>query len=318
MAVYKIWKYSVVLFIITIAIVNLQYITGSNNLRNIVSQSTSDCKKRNEIGNVDSKPRVVVSISVTRHEVIELYKGVNHTINWIFNKHQTYQVDAFYLQIPYMQIQEKNRLYPRTNTLKSMFPQPKVIINRLFVDYGPMSRYIGVMDQETDSETIIITFDVDIAPRKKVYNFISKLVEHIEYDPNSCWTMSGETPIFSISRQKVIHVEWERTVNPIQYDDEHSVAWDKRTVFRAVRGVAFKRRFLDHLWYNATEYYEGCFWDDDHWMSFNLEIKGIAIKTIQEYVSDRYNSTKQRRLGSLSEGINKHLEHTDMKCLICI
>eukprot|EP01084_Bolivina_argentea_P083121 150508_1 len=244
--------------------------------------------------------RVVVSISATPNEI---QTNINSTINWILGADQTYKIDAFYLQIPYMQIRNNNKLYPTTSKLKTLFPQEKIIINRLFVDYGPMSRYIGIMDLETDPETIIISFDIDITRKQKVNNFISKFVKHMKYDPNSWWTMHGESVVFNVSKQEIIGRKWQ--TSPIEYDDENEIAWDIRTIFRATGGIAYKRKFLDNLWYNATEYYIGCFWDDDHWMSFNLNRKGIMIKIIQKYVRD-HQSQRRRRLGSLTK-INSKL-----------
>lgn len=246
--------------------------------------------------------RVVVSMSATPKEILN---GLNGTINWILSEEQTYKVDAFYLQIPYMQIRDGNKLYPSTKVLESYFPQNKVVIHRLFVDAGPMSRYLGVMELETDPETLIISFDVDIESKKRTDDFIEKFVRMSKYDGNVWWNMQSETPIYSQSKQTITRIAWG--LWPVIYDDEHGVAWERRTVFRAVSGVGYRRRFLDDVWMNATEYHEGCFWDDDHWLSFNMERKGILVKRIVEYENDH----QRRRTGSLSK-INTKLNSKKM------
>jgi hypothetical protein len=54
-----------------------------------------------------------------------------------------------------------------------------------------------------------------------------------------------------------------------------------------VGGLLFQpKHFLD-FWWNQTDYHESCFWDDDRWVSFQMERQGIAMKVIHD--TEEYN-----------------------------
>ena len=102
-------------------------------------------------------------------------------------------------------------------------------------------------------------------------------------------------------------------------DKEYEKSWNKVEIFRAVNGVAFRRKWLDDIWYNSTEYDLGCFWTDDHWFSFNMERQHVPIKLIHDYqqsIKEQSEKGKQRRLGTLTE-VNNGLK-SDPSCTIAI
>ena len=97
--------------------------------------------------------------------------------------------------------------------------------------------------------------------------------------------------------------------------------WNEVEIFRAVNGVAIRRKWFDDIWYNATDYDLGCFWTDDHWFSFNMERQNVSIKLIHDYQQSireqqSENNEKQRRLGTLTQ-VNNGLK-SDPSCTIAI
>ena len=272
--------------------------------------SYGHCDGGGDTTNRSPKQRVVMSLTAVPSEIPVL---LNATINNLLFD-QTKTVDAIYLNIPYMQLRNDNKLYPSTSELHGFFPQNKVIINRVLADAGPTTRYLGGIEFEHDPETLILTMDMD------PWNFhqftIAQLVEYAEFDRESVWTIWGENIAWN-PRSGFWGVDYWRY--PMVINDTFNKSWNRVEIFRAVNGVAFRRKWLDHLWFNSTDYHVGCFWTDDHWFSFNMERQGIEIKLIHDYdqaVRDREQKQEQRRLGTLTQ-VNEGLK-SDPLCTIAI
>ncbi|ETO36429.1 hypothetical protein RFI_00633 [Reticulomyxa filosa] len=143
------------------------------------------------------KQRVVISLTAIPFEVEMLNDTILNPLFSYYHSPKGYWFDAIHLNIPYTVLRNfnvkseeeeeekkeekarrENQLpkvnknehgdqsqtmtdYPDTHTLQQMFPQRHIIINRLFMDYGPMTRYIGPLRYERHPDTLILTFDVD-------------------------------------------------------------------------------------------------------------------------------------------------------------
>lgn len=285
--------------------------TPHQNLRNMDNLTDIFIKKKNK--NKNKKRRVVMSLTAVPSEIPEM---LNITINNLLYD-QTYIVDIIYLNIPYMQLRNNNKLYPSTSKLREYFPQKGVIINRILADAGPTTRYLGGIEFEDDPDTLILTMDND------PWNFheftIQQLVEYSQFDPDSVWTIWGENILWNPNTDYWAVDYWRY---PLIINDTFKKSWNKVEIFRAVNGVAFKRKWFDDLWYNSTDYNIGCFWTDDHWFSFNVERQGIEIKIIHDYDQsvrereERQQQQAKRRLGTLTE-VNSGLK-SDPLCTIAV
>lgn len=251
------------------------------------------------------RDRVVMSMTAVPSEIPEALNNLLYE--------QSFVVDCIYLNIPYIQLRNKNALYPSTEELRVMFPQNGVIIHRILADAGPTTRYLGAIELESDPETLVITMDMD---PWNFHNFtIQQLVEYAHFDRNSVWTVWGENMVWNPLTGYWAVDYWRY---PLVIDDTFQKSWNTVEILRAVNGVAFRRKWFDDLWFNATDYHIGCFWTDDHWFSFNMERQGIGIKLIHDYeqsVKER-EEKNQRRLGTLTQ-VNNEL-NSDSQCTINI
>lgn len=318
----------VIVIIIILIVIGTQLVLNATNFSQLMEIDTMT--PRQSLGNGTiriyppkpgksrNKPRVVMSLTAVPDEIPKM---VNITLNNLLYD-QTCRVDIIYLNIPYMQLRNNNKLYPSTSELHEMFPQDGVIINRILADSGPTTRYLGAIEFEKDPDTLIMTMDHD------PWNFheftIEQIVEYSQWEPNSVWTVWGECIEWN-PRSDFWGVYYGRYGQMI--DDKFNKSWEKVEIFRAVNGVSFRRKWLDEWWYNSTDYNIGCFWTDDHWFSFNMARQGIDIKLIHDYQQaarerderekrDNDDRSQQRRLGTLTE-VNNGLK-SDPSCTIAI
>ncbi|ETO37007.1 hypothetical protein RFI_00054 [Reticulomyxa filosa] len=238
--------------------------------------------------------------------------------------------------------------YPDTKTLQRMFPQRLIIINRFFMDYGPMTRYIGPLQFEQNPNTLIITFDIDSAmafnqPNHLIYpimsgnNFVHKDLRMLVYasnykkkkknnifanqnirhvDGNAVWCGTGDDFGYYEHNQTAV-MEWRHDnkqvlepikvyENSIEFDFIHDsnvlVEWNDIDICRGVNGMLVKPKFFQDYFWNASEYFIGCWWDDDNFNSFNFERQGVARK---EFRVKRSPHSSRKLLGSLTQVNNK-------------
>ena len=184
---------------------NIQHATNIENLKNIMSNVNDiniNTQQKKETEFTNKRPRIVISLTAVNKEIPN---EVNNTINNLLFK-QTYKdwIDTIHLNIPYLQLRHDNQLYPSTDILRQYFPQSKVQINRILADSGPITRYIGAIENEKNNDTIIITLDMD--PWNFNLNTIEILVNYSLYDDNCVWTVWGE------------NFEWHTNIHPSRKD----------------------------------------------------------------------------------------------------
>jgi hypothetical protein len=59
-----------------------------------------------------------------------------------------------------------------------------------------------------------------------------------------------------------------------------NLSWNHVHFCRGVGGILFKPKHFTDFWYNQSEYHESCFWDDDRWISFQMERQGFPLKVV--------------------------------------
>jgi len=258
--------------------------------------------------------RTVMTLTAVPSEIPLL---VNQTLNNLLFK-QSLVVDVIYLNIPYIQLRDGNALYPSTNDLQNMFPQDRVVIHRILGDCGPTTRYLGAIELESNPEAIVMTMDHD--PWNVDQSTVQQLVEYAQFDAESVWTVWGENMVWNPVTGYWAVDYWRY---PLVINESRHRSWNEVEILRAVNGVAFRRKWLDDIWFNATDYHIGCFWTDDHWFSFNMARQGVSIKLIHDYAQsvrereERLRSEMEhRRLGTLTE-VNSKL-NSESECTISI
>jgi hypothetical protein len=234
--------------------------------------------------------------------------------------------DAIHLCVPDRPMRSKDA-YPSTLKLQAIFTDPRIIIHRL-PDYGPMTRYLGPLAYEKHPESAIILFDVDSNDLTYDLNFDydesgslnhTRDIIHLVHaarnlDESAMWCNQGEN--FAMNEFLQVRPNWDlfpRTLAAGNY------SWNHVHFCRGVGGMLFKPKHFVDFWYNQSEYHESCFWDDDRWVSYQLERQGFPLKVVHvpEAPTDsatpnsketrtRYSKagnkkSSHRRLGSLTE-----------------
>ncbi|ETO07068.1 hypothetical protein RFI_30323 [Reticulomyxa filosa] len=93
--------------------------------------------------------------------------------------------------------------------------------------------------------------------------------------------------------------------NSIEFDFMHETnvwaEWNDIDICRGVKGILVKPKFFQEYFWNASEYFIGCWWDDDNFNSFNFERQGIARK---EFRVKRSPQSSRKLLG-ISDLLNR-------------
>jgi hypothetical protein len=227
--------------------------------------------------------------------------------------------DAIHLCIPDRPMRFKD-VYPTTSELQKMITDPRVIIHRL-PDYGPMTRYLGPLAYEQHPESSIVLFDMDSNDltydlyRNGVGNQTRDLV-HLVYasrqiDESAMWCNQGEN--FAMNEFRQVKPEWD-LFPEVQ---EGNLSWNHVHFCRGVGGLLFKPKHFVDFWYNQSDYHESCFWDDDRWVSYQMERQGFPLKVVHVPVhskptprSSTAEKSSHRRLGTLTE-VNEQLNSAE-------
>jgi len=207
-------------------------------------------------------------------------------------KHSPYLLafDAIHLNIPTVSTRSAEQ-YPPTIELQQLFSDCRVIINRL-PDFGPLTRYVGPLAYERNAETSIVVLDTDSQgmdwqvrswrsnkdqPAAQV-NDLAELVKLSQrLDADSLWCFQGEN--FRINSGGQVQVAWDTF--ELQLDPQlEGISWNKAHFCRATSGVLFKPKFFRDFWFNQTAYHDSCLWDDDRWVSFQMERLNVSRKVL--------------------------------------
>jgi len=199
---------------------------------------------------------------------------IGPTIQSILN--QSHKLDVLYLNIPHFT--QKGEKYVIPHFISKLNHQNIIKINRC-KDYGAITKIIPTLQQETDSNTIILTFDDDVEYGN---NIVEKLVDAIKKYPDACVGMSG----------------WIVGDFPFQLElvknENREVDW-----LQGTHCVAYRRRFL-----NVEELLGYPFFKkhDDHIISWNITKNGS-----KKYVIDGFDIKERedvRRIDSISGSAN--------------
>jgi hypothetical protein len=285
--------------------------------------------------------RNCLSLTATPKEMT----GLKRVVRLLLNYKPYDMFDAIHLCIPdnYMRFQQENttrtsRTPPSTEELLSTFVDPRIIIHRL-ADYGPMTRYIGPLSFEKHPETTITIFDVDSTDMVALLTKSSRLkkkkprdLTHLVYaarlvDTDAVWCHQGED--FLVNQYDQVKEVWDSyplEITSSTTTGKNSTSWCRVDFCRATGGLLFKPKHFENFWWNQTAYHESCFWDDDRWVSYQMERQKFPLKAIHEPDQEdlatwrRRNIEEEeienaerlyhgRRLGSLTKVTNKMKSH---------
>ena len=185
---------------------------------------------------------------------------INETLQSIFE--QTYQPHLIYLSIPFgnysryelptMSLSEIVRLQ---ETYKGT--SLRVIESH---DYGPATKLLGVLNDETAPDTIIITIDDDTVYHPQMLGYLVTTLSHLSADSSVavvCETVSN------------LHQEWQWTVANVNND------YCKNGFLAAWAGAAYRRKYFDQSIFDYEDVPDGCVLHDDVYISGYLARKGI-------------------------------------------
>lgn len=213
--------------------------------------------------------------------------------------------------------------FSSTEQLRANFTDPRIIIHRL-PDYGPMTRYLGPLSYEQNEDTTVTLFDMDSvdltydltwgnANESNVTRDIVHLVHAARHiDTRAIWCNQGEN--FAMNEFGQVKPVWD--LYPEQ-QAPGNFTWNEVHFCRGVGGLLFKPRHFENFWYNQSDYHESCFWDDDRWVSYQMERQGFPLKVLHNpkrgvdpkavvadvataTTNDAMDSNAHRRLGTLT------------------
>jgi hypothetical protein len=195
--------------------------------------------------------RIVVSLTTLPSRL----KNINPVIESILNN--TIQPDIIYLNIPKISKREKVKYKLTDLTIK----HPKLYINNIDKDYGPVTKLYPTLLKEKDPETIIICIDDDIYYDK---NTIRYLVRASELYPESCICKTGWN-----------YINLGFMAFPICFP---FLFTKKVSILQCFAGVLYKRKFFKNI-KKLEKYMEfkECFTTDDITISKFLQDENIEI-----------------------------------------
>jgi hypothetical protein len=180
-------------------------------------------------------------------------------------------MDCIHISIPDRPLRG-DRTYPSTAQLQLRFANPRIILHRL-PDYGPMTRYLGPLAYEQHAQTKLVLLDVD-SSTDKLDQLLYLLVASAHVDAHAVWCLQGEN--FVVDNQNHVTPKWD--TYPAHVDAATHLSWNKCHFCRAVHGLLFVPGMFADFWYNQSDYHESCFWDDDRWVSYQMERQRIPRK----------------------------------------
>jgi len=211
------------------------------------------------------RPRVVISFSTIPSRVNKLaplFKAL---------KSQTYKPDAIYLNIPKRSIRDDCEYDIEWHT----YNNAKFLkINHMERDYGPLTKLIGGLQQETEPDTIIVTIDDD---KQYDSHMIEDLVTYSQKFFNTGRVCAVGRRGWILCRPEL---RWPSfSYLPIALDIKTPVNVD---VLTGVGAVAYRRSMFDDTFPN-DELLEKCFMVDDIYINGYLAQHGIERILIPSY-----------------------------------
>ena len=203
--------------------------------------------------------KVVVGFSVIPPRFFNLENTIESLLN------QTRQPDKIYLYIA--------DYYPRFNVhvkdadvppyLKKYDTILRLVRGR---DYGPISKLFCSLKNETDPDTIIVTCDDDLVYKE---HWLDELVTNCERQPNSAVGLRGR-----LLSRKSLNYKHSKCITCSGVKSNTEV-----DIVTAVRGWAYRKKFFNDRfideWCKTEKKYPFIFFNDDIWISGQLEKKGI-------------------------------------------
>lgn len=182
-------------------------------------------------------------------------------------------------------------------------------------------RYLGPLSFEQNPDTRIVIFDLDTngITNNNLLDLTRLIYASSVLDGNAMWCHQGEN--FCMNQYNQTKSVWDTF--PLERTGDENT-WNLVHFCRGVGGLLVQPKHFNDFWWNQTDYHESCFWDDDRWVSFQMERQGIAMKVIHD--TEQYNVTSlllrkrrqqdaqqqqqqsnshHRRLGSLTRVTNK-------------
>lgn len=263
------------IFLLSMVSVFLFYIIFSGN-KGFYKSSKSSSKPK----------RLVVSLSTLPSRVNNIKPVLKSILK------NTLKPDLIYLNIPKFSMREKveYKINP-----KNVEFDPKIIVNRIDTDYGPITKLYPVLEKETDPDTVIICIDDDIIYDK---NLIQTLYDQSVQNPESCICSRGWS-----------YINLGKTFIPVFFP---LYFVKKVKILQCFAGVLYKRSFFENIqkfkkFMNVKE----CFTTDDIIISKFLESEAIGILSIPIKYSKMYMDIQNvNTLSAFNDNNN-----TRLKCI---
>ena len=221
--------------------------------------------------------RVIVSFTTIPSRIVFCKDVILSILN------QTHSFDRLYFNIP--KKSNKGIAYRIPDSISSI-ADPRFILNRCNVDYGPITKLLPTLERETDPETVILCCDDDsIWHPKTLQLFLRKHKAH----PEDALSLSG----FCLGKFPLYFQGVSNTPIDIEVD------WIQGT-----HGILIKRKMLDTR--SLLDY--SCFVgkeklliaNDDHWITYNLNKNGIKRYKIAGNCKKYFLQSDAKRIDAIS------------------
>lgn len=234
-----------------------------------------------------SKPkRLVVSLSTLPSRVNNIKPVLKSILK------NTLKPDLIYLNIPRVSMREgvEYNIDP-----KNVQFDPRIIVNKIDRDYGPITKLYPVLEREKDPDTIIICIDDDIIYDK---NLIQTLYNYSIRKPEACICSRGWS-----------YINLRKTFIPVFFP---LVFAKKVKILQCYAGVLYKRSFFNNIdKFRKFMDVKECFTTDDITISKFLESEGVDILSIPIKYSKMYmNNQNVNTLSDFNDNNN-----TRLKCI---
>lgn len=218
--------------------------------------------------------RIVASLTTIPGRIFRIRKTVMSLIN------QTRKLDQLYINIPH---KFKNQTYDIPQFLVSLEKKRELKIIRC-EDYGPITKLVPTMFQETDPDTYLIIFDDDVIVDEKI---VQILEGKIELHPRSALSFSGRIfGYFPFYFEYVCSNKQDRKVDWVQ----------------GCHSICLKREWVDQDLLSSFSDAPKIDRNDDHRISGYLAQKGISRIVINYNADDYIKFTDYSRISPISAG----------------
>ncbi len=241
-----------------------------------MSSSTSSASHHNK--------RIIVSLTSIPPRLATLHQIAERLLN------QTCFIDKIYFNIPH---QYKNERIVIPTSLSEFILRhdldKRIVINRC-KDYGPITKLMATLEKERPTDDFICIMDDDILPE---FNAIETLI--LRCQKGTAVSFSG----WNIGKG------WSKFQSIINNIKDEEVDWIQGTSLIVMRLNDLDKKVL--LNYPEGEIGELFRRNDDHWICYNLELKGIKRVSVGYTPSSFLKNIKCKEYTatSLSGGSNR-------------